>query len=72
MKTVFAKLIHHYPTHSLFTCAVPLELQLKKEKLKGMVKVQLFWFHTDALISFEGITFSVSQVGKVIVQVLEL
>lgn len=42
MKTVFAKLIHHYPTHSLFTCAVPLELQLKKEKLRGMVKVQLF------------------------------
>lgn len=53
-----------------------------------MIKVQLFWqptteeswskyrlslFHTDTLIRcFEGTTFSFSQVGNLIVQVLQL
>lgn len=76
METVFIKVMHHYPAHPLFTCALPLKLQLRKQKPKGIVKVQLFWqptterpqskyklslFHTDTVIRcFEGSTFSVS------------
>lgn len=72
METVFVKVMHHYPTRPLFTCAAPLELQLKNEKPKGMVKIQLFWqpnterlrskyklslFHTDTDQVFWGYQF---------------
>lgn len=76
METVFVKAMNHYHTPPPFTCAAPLELQLKIKKLKGMVKIQLFWqptterpwskyklslFHTGTLIRcFEGTRISVS------------
>lgn len=87
METVFISdaSLPHSP--SIYLC-ITFKFQLRKEKAKEMVKVQLLWqpttertwnkyklslLHTDTVIRcFEGSTSTVSWVGNLILQVLEL